>query len=690
MTLARLTLARLTLARLTLARLTLARLTLALLAVLIAAGPAVAQDRPRPYPVLQPPQFERAIAQGTRTAYGAPGPNYWQNRATYDIDVTIDPATRSLSAVQRATYFNNSPDSLAYLVMKVRQNLHAPGVPRNRTVEVTGGTTIEALSVDGTAYSATAGRLQAPAYDVSGTLLTIALERPIAPGGRAVVETTYSFPVPSAGGAPRMGQDGEVYFLSYFYPQFAVFDDVYGWHTDPYLGMGEHYMPFADYDVSVTLPEGWLVSATGTLTNASEVLAPRVRERLATAATSDEVVRIVEEAQRLPGESTVMTGGTLTWEYRAQDVRDFAFGASAAYVWDATRANVGDTDADGEDDYALIHALYRPDEQAWRDRAAEFLRFSVEHLSDVFFPYPYPHMSMVEGIIGGGMEYPMITLIGSDRNERSLFGVTYHETSHMWFPMVVGSDEKRYTWMEEGLTSYNTQLGEEAFVARGGFGEQNIDPWARRRQYHYYLAGTGYAVEPMRHADQTRIGGAARAVDPLGSAARTVAAYSTPVVILRTLEGTYGRERFLNAYRSYARDWAFKHPYPWDLFNSFERYLGEDLDWLWTPMLFETWVVDLALGEVETTAAGVTVTVRDLGLAPVPVPVEVTYADGRTHTEVIPVQTWLDGAWETQVTFPAGSVASVVLDPGGYLPDVAPGNNARRLDLEVEAGTNGP
>ncbi|MEM8557285.1 MAG: M1 family metallopeptidase, partial [Bacteroidota bacterium] len=575
-----------------------------------------AQERIQPYPVIPPPQYERAIVQGTRTVFGAPGPAYWQNRATYTIDATLDVETQSLSALQQATYFNNSPDTLAYLVMKVRQNLHAPGVPRNRTVEVTGGATIEALSVDGATYSATAGRLQAPGYAIGGTLLTIALADPIPPGGRAFVETVFNFPVPSAGGAPRMGQDGEVFFLAYWYPQFAMYDDVYGWSTDPYLGMGEHYMPFADYDVSVTLPEGWLVSATGTLTNAEAVLPASVRERLAQAAASDEVVRVVDEAQRQPGESTVMTGGRLTWQFRAEDVRDFAFGASAAYVWDATRANVGDLDADGQDDFAMIHALYRPDEQAWRDRAAEFLRFSVEHLSAVFFGYPYPHMSMVEGIIGGGMEYPMITLIGSGRNERSLFGVTYHETSHMWFPMIVGNDEKAYTWMEEGLTSYNTQLGEEVFAARGGFGEQSVEPWARRRQYHYFLAGTGYAVEPMRHADQTRIGGADRAVDPLGSAARTVAAYSTPVVILRTLEGTFGRERFLDAYRQYARDWAFKHPYPWDLFNSFERYLGEDLDWLWTPMLYETWTVNVAVVDVTPNADGVAVTVRDLGLAP--------------------------------------------------------------------------
>ena len=258
-----------------------------------------------------------------------------------------------------------------------------------------------------------------------------------------------------------MGQDGEVFYLAYWYPQLAVYDDVSGWKADQYMDNGEFYMDYGSYEVEITVPAGWLVSATGTVQNPEAVLSEQTRARLAQAAQTRETVSIVGEDERQAGVSTA-SGGMLTWRFKADDVRDFAFGTSNHYVWDATSANVGDHDGDGQNDTAMIHAFYRPDRSLWK-RSAEFAQFSIEHLSQTIMPYPYPHMTTVEGIIGGGMEYPMMTLIGPGRNDRSLFGVTYHEIGHMWFPMIVGQDEKQYTWMDEGLTSFNTNEGAGAF-----------------------------------------------------------------------------------------------------------------------------------------------------------------------------------------------------------------------------------
>ena len=615
---------------------------------------AQAQDAPRrpvPYPVIAPSSFERAVEQGTRTANGEPGSNYWTNTADYDIQATLSPGTKMLRGQETIRYQNNSPDTLRQILVHLRQNLHKEGAIRNRAQQVTGGVQISSVSLNGQPILEDTG----PAgYAVYGTVMTIRPPEPVPPGGEVELGFAWSFEVPEAG-APRMGQDGEVFYLGYWYPQLAVYDDVSGWVADPYMGNGEFYMGYGTYDVAITVPEGWLVSATGALQNPAEVLSETVQERLAEAAGTRDIISIVGEDEREAGTSTATSpSGALTWRFHAEDVRDFAFGTSDQYLWDATSAVVGDRD--GRPDSSMIHAHYRPDAATW-DRSAEFAQFSIEHLSEMLMPYPYPHMSTVEGIIGGGMEYPMITLIGGNRNERSLFGVTYHEISHMWLPMVVGQNEKAYTWMDEGTTSFNTNEGVGDF-----FG---VDAWAPGGQYYYQIAGTEYEREPMRHADEY----------PQGTPARVIASYSKPAIALHALRGVLGEETFMEAYREYVRRWAYKHPTPYDLFNTFEDVAGQDLDWFWTSMLYETWTLDQAVTDVAEEDSAVVVTIEDLGLVPMPAPVRVTYADGSTESQTVPVQTWLDGAREATVRFKPGTVEKVEVDPEAFLPDVRRENN---------------
>lgn len=658
------------------------------------AAPTLAQPaRPIPYPVMPPPPFERAVESGTRTVTGEPGRAYWQNRADYSFAVTLDPAANVLSGSGTIRYVNESPNALAYLVLKLRQNVHKAGVPRNRFVEVTGGIMLSAFTVNGAPAAAVTEGLPEPGqYRVDGTILTLALADTLASGENVTLDMAWRYRIPSNEGAFRQGQDGEVYYLGYWYPQMAVYDDVYGWNTDQYLGLAEHYMGYGTYDVTISAPEGVLVWATGALENADDVLAPETRARLERARQATEVVHVVREDERTAGTSTVDSPtDTLTWRFHAENVRDFAFSASDRYVWDATHARV-DQNGDGAPESVLINAFYRPGTTAWA-RSAEFGRFSIEHLSELIMPYPWPHMTAVEGLIGGGMEYPMMTLVGGARSDQSLFGVTYHEIGHMWFPMIVGSNETAFTWMDEGLTSYNTNVGVGDFFDGSAEGRPETgDVWARNRQSHYFLAGTGFAVEPMRHNDLYPLGGGTSQVDPVGNASRGVASYSTPAVLLHAVEGLYGRERFLEAYREYARRWAYKHPYPYDLMSTFEEVLGEDLDWLWTPTLFETWTVDQAVAAVEETPEGVRVTVEDRALAPMPAPVTVTYADGRAETQTVPVATWLGGAREATLTFSPGDAATVVIDAGDYLMDADRTNNtwtdSPSEDDTGEAGVN--
>ncbi len=641
---------------------------LALAALLLATGASA--QRPRPYPVFTPPDEQRAIEAGTRTADGRPGPQYWQNTAAYRLDARLDPATAVLSAAGAITYRNASPDTLHFLVLKLRQNIHAPGVPRNRPVTVTGGLTLSRLAVAGQDTVEARGLPEPGEYRIDGTVLTLRPRAPVLPGATVELDMAWSYPVPPSSGAFRQGQDGEVYFIGYWYPQMAVYDDLAGWSADPYLGNGEHYMGYASYDVSLDVPAGWLVRGAGTLVNPDEVLTAETQARLERAATSDETVHVVTAEER--GRATLAgPGGRAVWRWHADDVRDFSLSASPAYVWDATSAVVDQTNGilPGAPARVEIHTQYRPGTAAW-ERSAEFEKASIEHLSRLVMPYPYPAMTAVEGLIGGGMEYPMMTLVGGNRTDQSLFSVIYHETSHMWFPMIVGSNEPAFQWMDEGLTSYDQNWGVTDFFDGSATNRPAVDGWARGRQAHFRLAGTGDAVEPMRHNDRFPIGSGSPQVDPVGGSARVIASYSTPAVMLHALETLVGRDRFLAAFRDYARTWAFKHPAPGDFFGRMEAGLGQDLDWLWTPTLFETWTVDHAVSVQSSSADGVRVVVRDLGLAPFPATVAVTYADGRVERRTVPVETWLDGATEAALAFPAGTAVRAEAEGAAPILDV--------------------
>ncbi|MEM8485573.1 MAG: M1 family metallopeptidase [Bacteroidota bacterium] len=608
--------------------------------------PTAVAQRPVPYPVFTTPQFDQAVANGTRNLDGTPGTNYWTNTASYSIEAALMPDSAFVVGDVIATYTNNSPDTLDTIVMHLRQNLHKAGAVRNRPQQLTGGMDVQNVTVD---YS--------PAdYDINGTLMYLALEKPLLPDSSLLVGMHWTFKIPEPG-APRMGGDGEVFFVAYWYPQFAMYDDLRGWKADQYMGNGEFYMGFADYDVHLTAPAGWVMAATGTLQNPMATLSDSSQARLARASRTRDIVSMLSADEVASGFSATQPGGVVTWHYKAEQVRDFAFGTSNAYAWDATSALAGDVDGDGAMDTTMIHAFYRPGKAAW-PRGAEFTQYSVEFMADKFFPYPYPHMTAMEGVVGGGMEFPMMTHIGGNRTDQSLFSVTLHEVAHMWFPMIVGQDEKAYTWMDEGLTSFNTNEGKAAFW-------NDSTQWLPSKQSYYRIAGTGDEAPSMRHGDQY----------PYGTAARGIASYRKPAVALHALRGLIGEEAFMHAYRTYAARWMWKHATPYDFFNTFEDVLGQDLDWFWTPMFFETWTLDHAIKDVAADENGVTVMLEDRGLTPMPLPVRLTYKDGNVEEGVVSLDTWLSGNREAQLTFPAGEIQKVEIDPGLFLPDVDRSNN---------------
>ena len=611
-------------------------------------SPVAAQTaRPVPYPVIPNPKFERAAENGTRSTSGQPGASYWMNETDYTIHASLSPSTNMVRGSEKIVYTNHSPDDLSTVVVHLHQNLHKEGVVRNRPQKLTGGLHLSSASFNGNELLERSSPREV-GYRINGTRMYITLPEPIKSGTSAEFEFSWSFEVPEAG-APRIGQDGEIYFVGYWFPQIAVYDDVNGWSGDAYMGNGEFYADFGTYNVSITVPEQYVVGATGNLVNADEVLTAQTANRLKQAKSTDDVIRVVTEEDLGKATKTSPTG-SLTWNFQAEGVRDFAFATSDNYLWDATRAKLPDGS------FKDIFAFYRPEMKVW-SRSAEFARFTIEFMSDMILPYPYPHMTTAEGVIGGGMEFPMITHIGGGRNDQSLFGVTFHEIGHMWFPMIVAQDEKENTWMDEGLTSFNTAEGSATFW--------NQNSWVQERQGYYRIAGTGDEVEPMRHGDQY----------PLDGGARGLASYNKPAVALHALRGIVGQEAFSKSYKEYANRWAFKHPQPYDLFNTFNDVLGKDYDWFWTTMFFETWTLDQSIASVDESNAGVVVTVEDLGLSAFPAVVSVTYSNGDVATATIPVSEWHSGSRSAKLTFKAGSVARVEIDRDQFFPDVDRANN---------------
>jgi hypothetical protein len=539
-------------------------------------------------------------------------------------------------------------------------NLFAPGARHNTDVPWSvEGIELNRVAAQGQQLKPT--EKQGVGYEVNGTIMRIRLPRPIPSGGSAALEFAWRLRVPPDG-APRGGQDGEAYFISYWYPQMAVYDDVNGWQIDQYLGNAEFYMGYGNYDVSLTLPEGWLVSATGTLTNAVQVLSAQTRARLDSASRGSGIIKVVTEADRTAGTSTATgTNGKLTWRFRADSVRDVSWATSSKYLWDATNAAVGDANGDGKPDSAAIHAFYRPELRAshW-DQSARYSRHSIEFFSKFILPYPYPHMTAVDGPTScGGMEFPMMTCIGGQWDTLGLYEVTTHEIGHMWFPMLVGSDEKRHAWMDEGLTQFDQSQAMADFF-------KGFDDEERNRRNYLSFAEGGGEVELMRHGDR---------YPSYGSYG--VASYYKPATVLVALRGVLGEETFNRAFREYARRWLYKHPAPEDLFNTFEDVSGQDLSWFWRGWLYETWKMDQAIDTVLTVGDSLEIVVQNEGRAPMPVRLAVTRTNGQVDSLTIPAATWFGGERRRAIRVrrePA--VKGIEIDPEKDFPDIDRSNQA--------------
>ncbi len=626
-----------------------------------------------------------------RAGNGAPGPEYWQNRADYVIHASLDPQTGRLAGSEVIAYTNNSPQALESLWVQLDQNIYREDA-RARYVRG-GGSRRPFLGghTDGDVLESVEigrhGRLVQADYVVSDTRMQIRLAQPLAPrGGKLEIHLRYHYTVPGAFGG-RTGhiptKNGEIFDIAQWYPRMAVYDDLRGWDTLPYLGT-EFYLEYGDFDYYVTVPWDMLVAGSGELQNPQEVLTARERRRLQQARASDRTVMIRTPEEVGDPRSRPVQRGTLTWHFRIHEARDASFAASRAFIWDAARINLPAGRTCGPSSPCVSRSplamSFYPVESAgagaW-GRSTEYLKDAAEHFSERWgVAYPYPAAVAVAGSVGG-MEYPAIVFDDYRDAGKNLFWLTAHEIGHTWFPMIVGFDERRDQWMDEGFNTFIDVYESDDFE-HGVYGPKR-DP--------EYAPGSGTPADqivPLLEDPGTPI--LLTRADQIAEKYRHPLTYfksALGLVLLR--EQILGPERFDWAFRKFIRDWSYRHPTPSDFFRAMDSAGGEDLSWFWRGWYFHNWTLDLAVEGVRPVAGdwrkGAVVTLANLDRLVLPAVVKVDFQDGSSERLRLPAETWIQQKRIDLTLDSTQPVAQVTVDPNRALPDKDRSNNVWRAAL---------
>ncbi|WP_395054078.1 M1 family metallopeptidase [Flavobacterium sp.] len=615
--------------------------------------------------------FYTKNATETRSASGQPGAKYWQNRADYNLAVSLNDQTNEISGTEILTYTNNSPDKLGFLWMNVDQNLFKKDSRGNAIISVKGsrngakgqdfdgGFKIKSVKI----ISVVAGKsVETNAtFSITDTRMQVDLPQELKANGSSVkLKIDFSYISPLYG-SDRTGvldtKNGKIFTIAQWYPRMCVYDDVRGWNTLPYVGAGEFYLEYGDYDISITAPANHIVVCSGELQNTAEVYTTEQQKRWATAKTSDKTVmiRTVEEVTNASSRPTGKTN--LTWKFKLKNARDASWASSASFIIDAARINL----PSGKKSLAI--SAYPSESNggnAW-ERSTEYTKASIENYSKRWFEYPYPAATNVAGN-EGGMEYPGIVFCGYESKGAALWGVTDHEFGHIWFPMIVGSNERLFAWMDEGFNTFINGLSSQDF----NNGEYK-QPITNMHQASGQL--TNPEMEPVMAAP-----------DNLKEANLGILAYFKPGSGLEVLRNQIlGAERFDKALTTYITRWAYKHPMPDDFFRTMENVSGEDLSWFWRSWFVNNWSLDQAITKVKyvknDAKNGALITVDNLDKMPMPVVVEFKTKSGITSRMTLPVEIWKRN---TSWTFKFNSTEeldTITLDPENAFPDSNDENN---------------
>ncbi len=607
-----------------------------------------------------------------RSSNGAPGPQFWQNEASYEMHASIDTAAKVLHNDEIITYTNNSPDALTSLWIQLEQNTYrkdsrariaSGGGRRGRrgavdaapVVTTSEGYEFESVEIVSGKTSVKADTL------VSDTRMQIRLAEPLKHGGVLKVHMKYHYAIPGVwGGRTSWGatKTGEIYDMAQWYPRMCVYDDLRGWDTLPYLG-AEFYLEYGHFDYYVTVPSNFIVAGSGELVNTKDVLTKVEIERLEQAKNSDKTVYIRKPSEVGDPASRPKQDGTLTWHFHMDKTRDVVFSASPTFVWDAARINLP------EGKKSLAMSVYPPESvgpDAW-DKSTEYTKDTMERFSKHWFPYPWPAAVSIAGF-SSGMEYPGVVFDGVEDKGSFFFWLTAHEFGHTWFPMIVGSNERRNAFMDEGFNTF-IDIEESAEYMGGKYGPKRDGE---------YSAGGEPPDTILKVLDNPDAGTLMMPADSYPMQLGHPISYfkgAYGMVLLR--EQILGPERFDWAFRKYIKDWAFKHPSPSDFFRAMESEGGEDLGWFWKGWYLNNWKYDVSVDKIE----GSVVTITNHGQLVLPTPVEVKFTDGSKTRVTLPVETWMTKGVYTWTLENKTPIASVTVDPDHQLPDDDRSNNSK-------------
>jgi hypothetical protein len=614
--------------------------------------------------------FNPPAGNAFRSAKGIPGSMYWQNNASYIIHAIFNEKDTSITGEVTIAYTNNSPDQLDYLWLQLDQNIFEAS---SRSVAATrypdnyfgvldktnGGYHVKNVTV------IQGGKTYTTEPVVSDTRMQVRLKTPMAAKGDKIsIKMKFSFNIP-LDGADRFGRqytkDGVIYQIGQWYPRMCVYDDVEGWNTLPYMGLGEFYCDYGDYEYYVTAPAEMIIYGSGDLQNPAEVLTAQEIKRLALAKTSDKTVTIIGANEAGKASTRPKTKGNLTWHFSMKHTRDVAWAAGKAMIWDAAKVNL----PSGRKALAMsCYPVESMGDTAWT-RSTEYLKASIEIYSKDFFEYPW-NVAVSNAGITGGMEYPGMIFNNYQETKARLWFLISHEIGHNWYPMIVGSNERRYMWQDEGFNTYVNYIANDLFHK----GEYQTDPsyfdkdffgsrdYEQFMQYKDPLMTVSDAMDEQQHYQfygKTAYG----------------------LKLLRTV--VVGKERFDYAFRKYTEAWAFKHPTPYDFFHCINNAAGEDLNWFWKEWFFTTWKFDQAITAVtyidNDPSRGTLITITNNGKMILPAIVKVIQTNGEAGTIQLPVEIWQRGDTWTFKYASTAKLDKVILDPENQLPDMNRKNN---------------
>ena len=606
-----------------------------------------------------------------RSANGAPGPAYWQNRVDYVLHVTIDTVKNILSGTETIHYTNNSPDALTSLWLELAQNTYredsrsnffkaTPSPFKWRDKSYTEGYHFDHVTIE---YK---GKTFKADYIIDDTRMQIRLPQALSSKEKMDIHIKYNYSIPGSFGNRTdffSTKNGKIYEIAQWYPRMCVYDDLHGWDVLPFLGTGEFYCEFGDSDYTVTVPAGMIVAGSGELQNEKEVLSAAQIQRLNKARKSDQTIMIRTAAEV---NNKIPSNKMQSWHFKMFNTRDVAFGASSAYMWDAAKINL----PEGKTALAMsVYPVESAGDSAW-GRSTEYLKKSIEYFSEKWTPYPYP-VAINEAGIAGGMEYPGILFDGWKSKSKNLYWITAHEIGHTWFPMIVGSNERRYAWMDEGLNTFIDVYASDAF---------NKGEYAPKRDGEYAPGKGNPADEIIPLLKDDEAPSMMIRADQLTEKYRHPLVYFKPafgLVLLR--EQILGEDRFDYAFKKYIERWSYKHPSPDDFFRSMENESGEDLGWFWKGWFYNNWQFDVAVQSVtysnDDAKNGADITLVNLQKMAFPVTIEIILKDGSKMNLQLPVETWMQGPEHTIHVQTTQKIQSVIIDPENKLPDSNRSNN---------------